>query len=175
LASPRTIRTAVVVDLVLVVALIVALVAYLTNTGAPAAAPTATGTGTSVATPAGAGTPTAAGASSFALPSGNITCAMAADGVTCTIADFTYKPPKPAEKCKGTTGHVVTLDARSATFPCVDGPPPAVADAGVKVLEYGSTSKVGDFTCTSSTSGVTCTNGSGVGFRLARGSWQNLP
>jgi hypothetical protein len=170
MASPRTIRTAVVVDIVLVVALLVAAVAYLTGGGAPSAAPTGSGT-------AGATTPAPAvtGASSFSLPSGNIACAMTTDGVTCTIASITYSPPPAPQGCTGATGHVVTLDAHAVTFPCVDGPPPSVADTGVRVLEYGSSATVGEFTCKSAKDGVTCSNGSGTGFRLARGSWTNIP
>ena len=170
MASPRTIRTMVVVDLVLVVGLLVAAVAYLASGGSPAAAPTVAGT--SAATAASAA---ATGSASFALPSGNIACAMATDGVTCTIVDYTYKPPKAPGKCKGDTGHVVKLDAHAASFPCIDGAVPATADPGAQVLQYGSTATVGQYTCTSATSGVTCTNGSGVGFRLARASWQNVP
>lgn len=172
MASPRTIRIVAVVDVVLLVALLVAAVAYLTNDGSPAAAPAGTDVSAG-ATPAVRSSAPA----SFALPSGNIACSMTIEGVTCTIASITFAPP-PAQGCTGDTGdtgHVVTLDARAVTFPCVDGPPPAVADAGQRVLQYGSTASVGDFTCASATNGVTCTNGSGTGFRLARASWQQLP
>lgn len=105
---------------------------------------------------------------SFATPTGNIACTMSADGVTCTIASFTYAAPG-AEQCTGTIGHVVVAGSDGVSVPCVDGPAPVVAGADVPVLEYGFTSSVDGWTCTSGTNGVTCLeDASGTGFRLAR-------
>ena len=110
----------------------------------------------------------------FALPSGNIACTMSVDGVTCTIASYTYAPPVVAG-CTEVTGHVLVLNADGVAFDCVSGPPPAVAGDDVTVLDYGSSTSVGDYTCRSATDGVQCTDASGVGFRLARASWSELP
>jgi hypothetical protein len=171
MVSPRTIRTLGVLDVALVVALLVAAVAYLTNDGHVAA-----GTPPTQQTSArqAGQTPAPTAPADFALPSGNIGCAMTVDGVTCTIASITYKGPK-VEGCSGTTGHVMTLGAQGARWACVDGKQPAVAGAGTPVLQYGATQTVGDYTCASSTDGVECTNSSGQGFRLARASWATLP
>ena len=110
----------------------------------------------------------------FALPSGNIACTMSVDGVTCTIASYTYAPPVVAG-CTEMTGHVLVLNADGVAFDCVSGPPPAVAGDDVPVLEYGLTTSVGDYTCRSATDGVQCTDASGTGFQLARASWSELP
>ena len=71
--------------------------------------------------------------------------------------------------------HTVVLDANGVSEPCVDGPAPSVAGADVPVLPYGATSTLGEYTCTSTTDGVTCTDANGVGFRLARASLTRLP
>lgn len=133
-------------------------------------------------TPGGSGAASASGnasepstdATQFALPSGNIACAMSVDGVTCTIASYTYAPPVVAG-CTEVTGHVLVLNADGVAFSCVSGPPPAAAGDDVSVLEYGSSTTVGDYTCTSATDGVQCVDGSGKGFQLARASWKELP
>lgn len=171
MVTPRTIRALGLLDLVLVIALLVAAVAYLTNDGRPAAGPTG-----DVSAVAQAPTPTAAPTAdaAFALPSGNIGCAMTVDGVTCSIASIAYKKPK-VEGCSGTTGHVITLGTQGAAWACVEGKKPSVASPETPVLQYGSTRTVGDYTCTSATDGVTCTDGGGTGFRLARASWDMLP
>lgn len=171
MVTPRTIRALGLLDLVLVMALVVAAVAYLTNDGRPAAAPTG-----DVSAVAQSPTPTAAPTAdtAFASPSGNIGCVMTVDGVTCSIAHITYKKPK-VEGCSGTTGHVITLGAQGAAWACVDGKKPSVASPGTPVLQYGSTRTVGDYTCTSATDGMTCTDGGGAGFRLATASWETLP
>lgn len=170
MVTPRTIRALGLLDVVLVIALLVAAVAYLTNDGGPTASAPTGGASAVQASPSAAPTAPAA----FALPSGNIGCSMTTDGVTCGIASITYKKPK-VEGCSGTTGHVITLGAQGAKWACVDGKQPAVASPGTPVLQYGSTRTVGDYTCTSATDGVTCTDGSGTGFRVARASWSMLP
>lgn len=140
--------------------------------GAGATSPGATGTGS-----AGGSTPSATptpGPPRFRLPSGNIACDMSSDGVTCTIASITYTPPA-VEGCGGTVGHTVVLDESGVDVPCVDGAPPGVAGEDVPVLFYGSSSRVGGYTCTSATNGVTCTDAAGTGFRLARASLTTLP
>ncbi|TQL00974.1 hypothetical protein [Cellulomonas sp. SLBN-39] len=109
----------------------------------------------------------------FALPSGNIACTMGAGGVRCTIASYTYSPPT-VPGCSGTVGHAVALDAEGFRFTCEDGTP-GVASSDVPVLEYGEQESVGGWTCGSGTDGVTCTDAEGVGFRLARAQWTEVP
>src|SRR4029079_7725167 len=81
-----------------------------------------------------------------AMRSGNIACTMSVDGVTCTIASYTYAPPVVGG-CTEVTGHVIVLNADGVAFDCVSGPAPAVAGDDVPVLEYGMTTSVGDYTC----------------------------
>lgn len=171
----RGMRAFLLVDLVLVLALVVVAAVVLSGalrgTGPGDAgsdvdpAPSASASGqASTPTP----TATGAGLASFTTQLRNIACTMSDDGVTCTIADKTFVPPG-AEACTGTIGHVVVAGAEGVDTPCVDGPAPAKAAPDVPVLEYGSTSTVGGWTCTSATNGVTCVeDATGTGFRLAR-------
>ncbi|HEX7804745.1 MAG TPA: hypothetical protein VF413_01145 [Cellulomonas sp.] len=121
------------------------------------------------------GSSTAQALASFALPSGNIACTMSDAGAKCTIASITFAPPTDAA-CTGTIGHVFEVGADGVRIPCVDGPAPGVAPAGTPQLEYGTSSTVGGYTCTSSTNGVRCVeNATGRGFELARGKYAELP
>ena len=159
-------------DTVLVAAvLVVAMV--VTRPAAPAAPGTATSPGstaTGVAAPGPTPVPSASpGPPRFRLPSGNIACDMEVGGVTCTIASITFEPPA-VQGCTGTVGHTVRLSPDGVAAPCVEGPRPGVAGQDVPVLFYGAATTVGDYTCTSATDGVTCTDAEGTGFRLARAS-----
>ena len=154
---------------VLLVVLMVVLLATLPRAGAqadaaPAPAPSA---------PTAVATPDAVGSTTFALPSGNIACEMAAEGVVCSIGSYTYAAP-PVTGCEGTTGHVVRLDSDGFRFVCEDGEEPTRVEADAE-LGYGQRETVGDYTCASGTDGVTCTDAAGVGFRLARAQWNALP
>jgi len=175
MTQTRTIRAMVAVDLVLVLTFVVMLVVYATSgpPGGGGARDAAVSTSPTASATSSAPRATA-GPATFRLPSGNIACAMSEDDVTCTIASFTYAPPA-VDGCTGTTGHVLVLDAGGVAFECETGPAPQAAGDDVPTLEYGSSSSSGDYTCTSGTDGVTCTNGEGVGFRLARASWTELP
>lgn len=162
------------VDAVLVVLLVVLVVVlHGGGGGAPGADAPGGATPTTSAT-AGEDATAAADPVAFVLPSGNIGCDMTAGGVECRIGGFTYAPPQVAG-CEGSTGNVVRLDAQGFAFVCVEGEPPAVAAPGATRLEYGRQATVGDWTCGSGTDGVTCTGPGGVGFRLARGDWVELP
>jgi hypothetical protein len=162
-----------VVDVLLVLAVAVALAAFFSGgerpgsdaDGAPSggSSPTATPDGTD-----------AAGPGTFALPSGNISCEITDDAATCTIAD-TDAEPVTEEGCAGVVGPVVTVTADGASATCVQGALPGPAAPGTPVLEYGESTTVGDFTCTSSTTGVTCRHDpSEAGFTLARAGYEIL-
>lgn len=183
----RGVKIFLVVDVVLVVGLAIAAVVVLSGGGddAPPAAgpvPTSATAGTDEAAE-GPGTqdePTSVAtsdeATSFASPSGNISCTMSPDGVTCQIANKQFDVPA-AEGCTGTTGHTVVLNAEGAVAtPCVEGPAPAAASADTPVLDYGRSQQVGDFTCTSGTDGMACVvSASGTGFRVATAALTTLP
>ncbi|HEY0189425.1 MAG TPA: hypothetical protein VGC67_18225 [Cellulomonas sp.] len=179
----RGVKIFLAVDVVLVLVLIVAAIVVLGNGGADSTARTGTdAAGTSATTSDGetstdggstaAATPgttaTSTDAQTFASPSGNITCTMSGDGVTCSIAHVTYTPPT-VDGCTGSTGHVIVLNTDDGvSTPCVDGADPSVASADVTVLEYGRSQQVGPYTCTSATNGMSCVvDDTGTGFRVA--------
>ncbi len=170
----RLVPVLVALDAVLVAAVLV-VVLLVTRPGGTLPTPDADGTGTQAVGGTTTPRPTAtAGPPRFQLPSGNIACDMSAGGVTCTIASETFTPPPVADCSGGSVGHTVVLDAHGVSVPCVRGA--ASRPAGqVPVLDYGGSSTVGPYTCTSATNGVTCTTAQGVGFRLARQELVTLP
>lgn len=117
-------------------------------------------------------TPIPAGAivlPSFAMPSGNIGCVIDDDGAACQIGDSTFTGPG-VPTCD-TGGRLVLMDESGVAVECFAGPEaPIFSDAsGLPVLEYGQTSTVGPWLCTSSNSGLECTSrADGTGFRLSR-------
>lgn len=144
------------------------------GSGASAGSEASAGSGAS-AEPSTPSTPTSTDPFSFASPSGNISCTMSVDGVTCSIANAQYAVPG-AETCSGTMGHVITVNKAGVTVPCVDGPAPAVAPPETPVLAYATSKTLGDYTCTSATNGVSCVvDATGVGFRVATAALTQLP
>ena len=174
MTSARNIRLFVIVDAVLVLLLLILAIVFLSGRESDGGSDDATAAAGASSTPTSSSSSTSDEPVAFALPSGNIACTMSVDGVTCTIASYTYAPPV-VPGCTEVTGHVIVLNADGVAFSCVSGPPPAVAGGDVPVLEYGLTTSVGDYTCRSATDGVQCTDESGTGFRLARASWSELP
>ena len=146
---------------------------------ASSAAPSGSGSSSTSGGPTSTSTSTSTplALAKFALPSGNIACEMSTDRVRCTIASSAVTP-SPDATCTGTStsGHEYVVDSKGVHIPCVDGPAPGVAPGSTPVLEYGSTSKVGGYSCASATDGVTCIAlMTGVGFRLARAGYTELP
>ncbi|MGY4645923.1 hypothetical protein [Cellulomonas sp. URHB0016] len=174
MTETRTIRAMVVVDVVLVLTFVVMLVAFATSGTSDHRDGDAAVVSAPSGTPTGSGSQGTVGPAAFRLPSGNIACVVSEQGVTCTIASYTYAPPV-VEGCTAPTGHVLVLDADGVVFQCETGPAPEAAGDDVPTLEYGSSSSAGDYSCTSATDGVTCTNGQGRGFRLARAAWAEVP
>ncbi|TGO06009.1 hypothetical protein [Serinibacter arcticus] len=108
-------------------------------------------------------------APAFALPSRNIACTLDEAAVTCTIADATFTPPA-GEDCEF-RGQVVTLSADGVAMPCPDGQQAPAGD-DVPTLEYGQSTTVGSWACTSTESGVECSSlADGTRFTLARASF----
>ncbi|MGM0385513.1 MAG: DUF6636 domain-containing protein [Actinomycetota bacterium] len=103
----------------------------------------------------------------FRLPSGNIGCAIAEDGVTCGIESFEYEPPALAG-CDGDTGVAFRLESQGALPLCTIG---AVGFAEAPELPYGESASAGEFTCTSSETGVACRNALGHEMTLRRASY----
>ena len=169
-----------VVDVLLLLAVAVALAAYLSGGGDSPNPPTAgasagaSGGATSSPTPSDGDETDAPGPGAFALPSGNISCRISDDAATCTLAESDVEPVSE-EGCAGVVGPILTVTAEGASTPCVQGALPGAAAPGTPVLEYGESTTVGDFTCTSSTSGVTCRHDpTEAGFTLARAGHEIL-
>lgn len=109
----------------------------------------------------------------FASPSGNITCAISAEGARCGIAQLASKPAS-IDTCDGSVGYVYIVTEAGVEVPCVaKGDRPKTAEGGTSVLDYGEEATGFGFTCESAEDGVTCRNdASGRGFQLARAGGQ---
>lgn len=103
----------------------------------------------------------------FATPSGNIWCDLDADGATCSIGGHEYAVGDQPD-CDGHTGRVLQVTEAEATMPCVGQAPPTSAPESHVELDYGESTVVGDFLCSSAETGVTCRSMvDGHGFELA--------
>lgn len=106
---------------------------------------------------------------SFVMPSGNIGCLYMAGSIRCDIRSGLVPEP-PVECPVDWTGLTLTA-GRSAGPTCAgDGED----SAEYPELAYGRSWSVGDITCDSESSGLTCTDTSGNGFELARAGWSLL-
>ena len=104
----------------------------------------------------------------FVLPSGNIACDLQDSGLSCTILNATFEPPA-GDACQW-RGQVVTLDASGVFMPCPDEQP--VATDGRTALDYGQSTAIGVWVCSSSEQGLECySREDGTGFTLARSSF----
>ena len=109
----------------------------------------------------------------FQLPSRNIACGyLPADArikasIRCDI--LSGLRPRPSRRCElDWTGLTMLVTGRA--FPQCAGD--TVYKRGAPVLRYGRTWRRNGITCLSRTIGLRCTNRSGHGFFLARGSWR---
>jgi hypothetical protein len=117
----------------------------------------------------------------FRSPSGNIRCFVLAGhsgDLLCTIAAADYTKTLQA-RCidagAGVEWHGFTLGAtRRAALNCSGGIQydPATDRLPIARLAYGSTWRSGDFSCSSSRTGVTCRNHRGHGLFVSRASWR---
>ncbi|PWD50143.1 hypothetical protein C8046_05140 [Serinibacter arcticus] len=89
--------------------------------------------------------------------------------MTCSIANAEFAPP-PGDACEW-RGQVAVLGIDGVTMPCPDAAAQAAGD-GVPVLEYGTSTTIGAWACTSSERGVECfSRADGTGFTLARAAF----
>jgi hypothetical protein len=109
---------------------------------------------------------------SFQSPSGNITCWVADNVVSCVLFNRTYAPPlgNCALAQNFDWRHFALLKGQSPELLCdrnYDNPPSPMT------LDYGQRYSAGVMTCDSEISGVTCTDTStGHFFRASRESYQ---
>lgn len=106
----------------------------------------------------------------FEMPSGNIRCLVNTESAQCEIVERSWTAPTQPS-CQLDSGNTLYVNADEAGFVCAGD---TIAGLPAETLEYGSSATVGQFSCFSEPSGVTCSNGSGVGFTLARASYELL-
>ena len=103
---------------------------------------------------------------SFTMPSRNITCSFADDGVTCGIAESNWAE-EGYPSCSGGKVGVLKATKDSATQSCESSMP-----SGGETVAHGVAAAKGDYACRSTADGVTCWNTkSGKSFALARAGW----
>lgn len=115
----------------------------------------------------------AAGPQFFQMPSHNIFCAYVPPdarypaALRCDILSGLH--PEPKASCDlDWTGVSMNVRGRASASCAGD----TVAMRRARVLAYGTTWKVGGFTCLSRTTGLRCTNRGGHGLFLARERWR---
>lgn len=106
----------------------------------------------------------------FHTPSGNIHCMlMSGDyaAARCDMLTLTQTFPRRPSDCDldwGDAFEVAATDRKGHVVCHGD----TVIDPDSMELGYGASATLGDFTCTSETSGMTCTNARGHGFTIAK-------
>ena len=102
----------------------------------------------------------------FQMPSKNIGCTEGEGVLVCDI--LSGLNPEPSQPCELDWTGIELEAAGPASARCAGD---TSFDQAAPVLAYGRTWKNDTFTCSSATSGLTCENGEGHGFSLARASW----
>ena len=101
----------------------------------------------------------------FVSPSGNIQCHMNQFAAACVIADFTPSFTSRPDSCAGDWGnYFYVIAGKSGRLGCVTGE----FSRPTFTLEYGNSVTADRITCTSRTSGMTCSTLGGGGFSLRR-------
>ena len=91
----------------------------------------------------------------FLSPSRNIGCLITQSNVRCDIDEKSYREPARPSSCQLDYGKAVAVGlAGEAEYACVSD---SVLGAG-SVLDYNTSTVVGDFGCTSRETGMTCYN-----------------
>lgn len=108
----------------------------------------------------------------FASPSGNITCAIMDMWVQCDVAERSWMLT-PADRAWCGESALAGLALPAVGKPRFDCRTDVLVPTPQRVLNYGDSVTVGDVTCASATSGVTCTNSrTGHGFFVSRQSFE---
>jgi hypothetical protein len=109
------------------------------------------------------------------MPSGNIACMAMPPGpgqprpqLRCDIRQTSTRPPPRPASCRLSWGDAFVLDPTGPGWLMCHGD--TVFDPSARVIAYGNQWRAYGFTCTSQTTGITCVNGAGHGFSLARAS-----
>jgi hypothetical protein len=109
---------------------------------------------------------------SFQSPSHNIGCVIAAGTARCDIRSRTWSPPPRPASCSSQVdfGQGLEVGKAAASFVCAGD---TTLNPSAKVLDYGTATQSGTFSCLSETSGITCKNAdTGHGFFLSQQSYR---
>jgi hypothetical protein len=116
--------------------------------------------------------PATVDAATFRTPSGNIGClytpasGSASVALRCDLVSVSHPAKRPAS-CRLSYGRAFVLSGTGkARRACVGD---TVLDPKASVIRYGTTRRLGPFTCVSRESGLTCRSRYRHGFTLAKG------
>lgn len=109
----------------------------------------------------------------FRSPTGNIGCVMLDGAARCDISQRSWKAPPHPASCSHEVDFGQGLEVGGSGmggFVCAGD---TALDPGGTPLRYGDASVEGDFACTSTFTGMTCTNlNDGHGFFISRQSYR---
>ncbi|PAX52254.1 DUF6636 domain-containing protein [Brunnivagina elsteri] len=103
---------------------------------------------------------------SFKTPTGNIFCSMQDKYLRCDILKNSAKLPPQPKDCNLDWGNAFALEIRGKGVRACHGD--TIVDPNYPVLEYGKTWKRNGFTCTSRSTGLTCTKQDKKGWQLSK-------
>jgi hypothetical protein len=112
--------------------------------------------------------------STFESPSGNIGCIIAGGVARCDIKQRNWSPPARPSSCPNIVDFGQGLEVSSSgagRFVCAGD---TALDPAAAKLAYGLSTVVGQITCTSATTGMTCKNSSGGGFFISIQSYREF-
>lgn len=110
-------------------------------------------------------------ADTFSAPSGNITCTLGGDMVSCQINETHWTGAAGYEVCGDNRGALFTVDSKNTNYACANIAPP-MNGKYISSLAYGSYVKNGNVACISTQDGISCWNTiSGKSFAIAREGW----
>lgn len=110
----------------------------------------------------------------FQSPTGNIHCALYLTGsgaeARCDLRELKPSFPNRPAWCELDWGSAFAVGTQGPAAPACVGD--TVMDPGNPVLPYGEAVSMGGISCVSAKTGMTCTNGEGHGFSVARSGQQ---
>ena len=105
----------------------------------------------------------------FSTPSGNIGCVMDPEYVRCDIRERSWEAPPAPSDCELDFGQGIELADETRSHLVCAGDTTLGAQ---ETLEYGETSRVGPYRCTSAAAGMNCQAQSGHGFFLSKETYE---
>jgi hypothetical protein len=105
----------------------------------------------------------------FSTPSDNMRCGWAEDGVVCSLLEYEFSSPKPADCDLGWDSSVTSLGSGVEVGLCSGERIGAWYQDEVPVMEYGQTFFYSQIACSLARDGLTCWNTeTHHGFKLSR-------